>query len=479
MTMEDTIKHYLSKNTLFFSEELEKMFADDYFKKTVYIARLGLALAFILYASFGVLDVFISPITKEITWFIRYAIVCPIISFVFVMSFFHIFKKIMQPAISIVSLAMGFGIIFMITTAKSMEGGLYYYAGLILVIIWSYTLVRLKFINATIVCWIIIIGYEISAIFFQKLFYSDRLIYAFINNNFFFISSNILSMFASFHMEMYTRRDFLHRLLAIENQKKIEEEKNTLSKWRESMDIELEMARLIQQQIIPQETPAPYISAMFKPMQPIGGDFYDFIKFREPDTTGIFISDVSGHGIPAALITTMLKSIISESGNFKLDPAHLLLHLNEILLTQTEKNHVTAFYGIFNKHTRSITYSNAGHNPPYLIHDNKIIELDKARSLPLGIIGKEELIKLKKNFHNQKEILPENSKLILYTDGLTEARNAVQKAYYFDEIIKEKLIKIAALPSKEFISTLFNDLVNFRGSESFDDDVCIICLDID
>jgi len=479
MTMEDAIKHYLSKNKLSFSDELEKMFTDDYFQKTVPIVRIGLVLAFILYASFGILDLFMSSITKEITWFIRYILVCPIITIVFILSFFHFFKKIMQLAISIVALVMGFGIIFMITTARSMEGGLYYYAGLILVIIWSYTLIRLKFLNATIVCWLIIMGYEVAAIFFQGLFYSDELTYAFINNNFFFISSNILCMFASFYMERYTRRDFLYRLLTIENQKKIEEEKNILSNWQEVMNAELEMARIIQQQIIPQEPPTPYISAIFKPMEPIGGDFYDFVKFREQETTGIFISDVSGHGIPAALITTMLKSIISEAGGSKLDPSQLLLHLNEILVNQTEKNHVTAFYGIYNKNTRSITYSSAGHNPPFLIHDNTVTELDKARSLPLGIIGKDELKKLKKNFHNHVEILPEKSKLIFYTDGLTEARNPIQKSYYFDEIIKELLVKLSDLPCKEFISALFKNLVKFRGSENFDDDVCIICLDID
>jgi len=95
---------------------------------------------------------------------------------------------------------------------------------------------------------------------------------AFISNNFFFVSSNIIGMFVCYHMEMYTRKDFLQRLLIEENQKKIEDEKITLIEWRRIMDSELDMARSIQMQIIPEDNPSHYISALFKPMAPIGGD---------------------------------------------------------------------------------------------------------------------------------------------------------------------------------------------------------------
>ena len=255
--MEMLLKQYLLKNRLRFSEELEALFGEDYFHKTVPIARFALVLAFVLYAAFGILDLYISPMTKSITWFIRYAVICPLILLVFILSFFKFFKMIMQHSLFVLSLVMGFGIIVMIMTSRSDIGGLFYYAGLILVIVWSYTLVRLKFINATIVGWIIVAAYEFAAVFYQDLWKSDRLINAFISNNFFFISANIIGMFASYHMEMYTRRDFLQRLMIIEDQNKIEQEKNTLAIFHEKMTTELDMARTFSSRSYPMKNRRP------------------------------------------------------------------------------------------------------------------------------------------------------------------------------------------------------------------------------
>jgi serine phosphatase RsbU (regulator of sigma subunit) len=262
-------------------------------------------------------------------------------------------------------------------------------------------------------------------------------------------------------------------------QKKIEEEKDLMSEWRKEMDFELNVARGIQQQIIPDNNPENFISAMFKPMAPIGGDFYDFIRFRESDTTGIFISDVSGHGIPAALITTMIKSIISGAGGIKLNPAQMLMNLNETLVKQSGDNFVTAFYGIYNRTNRTILYSCAGHNPPYMIHNSKITVLDKARSLPLGIYTSDELKGFDKAYINQCEKLPPESKLLLYTDGLTEARAEGRDEYYFESIMGKILPGMTRLSCRDFITDLYKELVNFRGSENFEDDVCIICVDIE
>ncbi len=265
----------------------------------------------------------------------------------------------------------------------------------------------------------------------------------------------------------------------IEKQKKIEEENEIMNEWRKTMDLELNMARRIQQQIIPENNPADFISAMFIPMEPIGGDFYDFIRFREKDLTGIFISDVSGHGLPAALITTMIKSLISGAGGNKLDPARLFTDLNEILVEQTDENFVTAFYGIYNKTDRTITYSCAGHNPPLLLHNNTVTKLDKARNVPLGIYTNSKIREFNKGFINITETLPVNSKLIFYTDGLTETRSLDNAEYFFEDVLEEKLVTIADFNCRDFVSGLYRELVDFRGNESFGDDVCIICVDIE
>lgn len=265
----------------------------------------------------------------------------------------------------------------------------------------------------------------------------------------------------------------------MEKQKKIEEEKNVMSEWRRSMDLELNIARSIQQQIIPDNNPASFISAMFIPMEPVGGDFYDFIRFRESDIIGIFISDVSGHGIPAALITTMIKSLISGAGGAKLDPAQLFTNLNDTLVKQVNENFVTAFYGIYNMTDRTITYSCAGHNPPLLIHDNSITKLDEAKSLPLGVYTNSRLKESNKSYTNKTVTLPVKGKLLFYTDGLTETRGFGGGASFFEDVMGEILLNLVNLSCRDFVAELYQELVNFRGSESFGDDICIVCVNIE
>ena len=96
---------------------------------------------------------------------------------------------------------------------------------------------------------------------------------------------------------------------------------------------ELELARKIQRQLIPQVVPdGRSISSHYLPMEMVGGDFFDYILFRDKNRLGIFLSDVSGHGVPAALITSMMKSFILQAGTRKDNPAEFLSeYLNEQL----------------------------------------------------------------------------------------------------------------------------------------------------
>ncbi|MCP4137573.1 MAG: serine/threonine-protein phosphatase [bacterium] len=478
-TLEEEINFYIRKNKLSFSPYLEKLFYEDYFDKSITTIRIALILSFILYSSFGVLDIYIAPLTKKFIWIIRYAIVCPLVTLVFISSFFSFFKKIMRPVICFISIALGFGIIAMIATSVDINTGLFYYAGLILVLMWIYTFVRLPFILATIVGWIIVIGYEISAIFFQGMLESSDLTTFFINNNFFFISANIIGMFVSYFLESYARKDFLQRLIIVEKQKDIENEKNRLKDRNEVMEMDLNMARSIQQELIPGKNPNDKIASLFKPMEPVGGDFYDFIRFREPDKIGIFISDVSGHGVPAAFITSMIKSIISQAGRFKEDPAELLLHLNDILADKTAGNFVTAFYAIYNMKTRLIKYANAGHNYPYVVTDNSIERLSQGASMPLAILENEYLDTPEKRYKDIEETIPENCKIVFYTDGLIEAAIDNDPHKQFETVIDKKLLELKPQNCENFITNLYQELVDFAQTESFEDDICIICIDVD
>jgi signal transduction histidine kinase len=227
------IRHVITR----FHPSLEREFFDHFFKNSLLFVRLSLALGFLLYAAFGILDTWIVPISKEYTWIIRFGIVCPITVLYFLFSFTPAFKKVMQVAMSLYTLIMGFGIVVMLAiTQKSEAGYLFYYAGLMLVIMGSFTLFRLRFVYATITSIIIILGYESVLIFIQGVLRQPDQIPIFLNNNFFFISANIIGMLSSFLIEYLLRNDFLLR-------KKlwIEEEKERIKTLQELAETKQEL----------------------------------------------------------------------------------------------------------------------------------------------------------------------------------------------------------------------------------------------
>ena len=109
------------------------------------------------------------------------------------------------------------------------------------------------------------------------------------------------------------------------------------------MESDLDMARKIQMRILPDESPVRNIAMFYKPIERVGGDFYDFVSFEGSEKIGIFISDVSGHGVPAAFITSLIKGSLHQSNLDENDPAAFLVFLNDFLITQTNGNFVTAF----------------------------------------------------------------------------------------------------------------------------------------
>lgn len=469
--------HYKNKK-LKFSPDLESLYYDDYYKKSQKTVRIALILALILYSFFGVLDTFLAPKSQYHIWFIRYIIICPIIISVLKLSYLKIFKKYMQLILSITLLIVGFGILSMISLIIEVESGMYYYAGLILVTMWGYTFIQLKFLNATIVSWIVFIAYQFVAIFFQNVLLSEQLTKIYISNNFFFIGANIIGMFVSYSMEKNNRRDFLQRLMILYEQSSIERERNELKNINKIMKEELSMARKIQRQLIPHHSPKKYISFLYEPMEEVGGDLFDFMMFREKNKIGIFLSDVAGHGIPAALIASMVKTIIIQSGRHKEDPASLLMHLNNILMHKTDNYFITAFYGIYDLEKKTITFSSAGHNPPYLITKEGIKFLEGNNRLPLAVVDNETLIRLGKTYQNSVRNLEDCNKILMYTDGLIETRSKYNNKEFFYESIENILLDISKLPCEDFVNQLYGNLVNFQGQETFEDDICVVCIDL-
>jgi serine phosphatase RsbU (regulator of sigma subunit) len=267
----------------------------------------------------------------------------------------------------------------------------------------------------------------------------------------------------------------------------IEKEKNNLFIKNEIIEKDLIMARKIQLQLIPSERPNPSIAFFYQPMGQVGGDFFDFIRFRNPELIGIFISDVSGHGVPAAFITSMVKTILIQNAHKGISPSSLLKILNENLRSQTAGNFITAFYGIYNMVSRELVFSNAGHNPPYLIYDNDVNQLHSSNTgFPLAIFSNEVLAKKNRHYQDITIVIKRKTKLLFYTDGLTEATSAKNKKYnaegqrldFENCLLKKVLIDHAQDSVDKFVSELKNRLDEFHGSDEYEDDVCAICLDI-
>lgn len=195
-----------------FSKELEEFYYEDFYRISLPIVRTALLLGIALYSLFGILDIWIVPVHRNIIWFIRYAIVCPALTATLVLTFTGFFEKWMQLLLSVVGLLAGVGIVVMISVSSDTELGFkFYYAGLMLVLMWVYTLVRLRFVYATIISWLITLSYEINAIMINRLLDTPDNTTVFINNNFFFIGANIIGMFACFTIEWYMRKNFLLR----------------------------------------------------------------------------------------------------------------------------------------------------------------------------------------------------------------------------------------------------------------------------
>ncbi|MDH4263237.1 MAG: SpoIIE family protein phosphatase [Spirochaetia bacterium] len=256
-------------------------------------------------------------------------------------------------------------------------------------------------------------------------------------------------------------------------------ERNKLQAKNKIMEYELSLARSIQEKLIPTEIKVKNIAAMYKPMILVGGDFYDIIYFENSTKIGIFISDVAGHGVQAAFITSMIKTVLLQSPDKLDDPALLLSHLNDFLMGQTIQGFVTIYYGIFDPENRTLTFANAGHPSPFIATDH-VEEIQAYRTIPAGILDNEKLINIKRNFQNRTKKIPKHSKVIFYTDGLTECSPITDQLKHFDQNgMREVFIKHQNLPCHMFINELLNSLFIFREDNTFTDDICVVCLDVD
>jgi phosphoserine phosphatase RsbU/P len=188
-----------------------------------------------------------------------------------------------------------------------------------------------------------------------------------------------------------------------------------------SLRRELDIARDIQQSILPRAFPERADLRVFGemiPAQEIGGDFYDFF-FLDDDRLGILIGDVSGKGVPAALFMAMTRTMLRSTAAVSASPGECLGRVNALLIPDNKAEmFVTVFYGILDIPSGRLEYSNGGHNPPYVIRaGGGVHALARTKGTVLGMIGGID-------FGTEAAALDRGDSLVLFTDGITEAMDA-------------------------------------------------------
>jgi phosphoserine phosphatase RsbU/P len=242
-----------------------------------------------------------------------------------------------------------------------------------------------------------------------------------------------------------------------------------------SINKELEIARRIQSSTLPQSVPALpglEIAARYVPMSAVAGDFYDFLGVDDK-RVGILVADVTGHGVPAALIASMLKVAFAGQVAHAQDPARVLAGLNGALCGKFEEHFVTAAYLFVDLEKSLLRYSAAGH-PPLMLASRaagNVQEIEE-NGLMLGMFPEAA--------YSSVEIrVGPGDRCLLYTDGVFEARNAAQEEFGKSRC-KEFLETQRHIPAARFVKTLLETVAGFSGynsSRAQEDDITLIVLD--
>jgi phosphoserine phosphatase RsbU/P len=266
--------------------------------------------------------------------------------------------------------------------------------------------------------------------------------------------------------------ELLVRVQAVLRTKKLY---NQLMEAYAIIDKERDTIAHIQKNLLCQELPKVSgfnFFADYQPSSKAGGDYYDFIRIDD-DHLGVLVADVSGHGTPAAVIMAMMRVLVRSFLAKLKSPKEMLETLNRILCENQKLGHfITAFYGVIQLPSQQMKYASAGHNPPLLIDykSNTVQQLKTGKGFPLMIHSQNEI-------EERETHLPLNSKLVCYTDGLTEARGRGTDMYGLDRLEQKSLDLGKSQTADELGLALKQDLNNFLDGGEFTDDFTLVIVE--
>jgi sigma-B regulation protein RsbU (phosphoserine phosphatase) len=217
------------------------------------------------------------------------------------------------------------------------------------------------------------------------------------------------------------------------------------------------------------EVPGLTLAGFSFPAHTIGGDYFDILHV-DADHLGLFIADVSGKGIPAALLTMMTRSYLRVCYPGESDPSRILSRLNELVLKDVDqRQYVTAMYAIHDTRSRELRISNAGHNPALILHAaSGTIGRVHTKGRPLGIFPHAV-------FENSCDRLEAGDVFCLYTDGIPEAKNRRLETFGLDRL-EDTLLSHQGGTAGEIADGILEAIRQFVGDAVQHDDLALIVL---
>jgi len=239
-----------------------------------------------------------------------------------------------------------------------------------------------------------------------------------------------------------------------------------------SIEEELQVARQLQFSILPTTIPEienVHIAVRYQPMTAVAGDFYEFVCL-DGKRIGFLVADVTGHGVPAALIASMIKVAMQSVEACAHDPAEVLRGLNRILFKQLHEQYVSAAYLWMDAERGKVLYSAAGH-PPLLRWSEGRLEHIESNGLLFGIIPDPE-------YPVRELAIRTGERFLLYTDGLIEPQNASGE-FFGDRKLEEVIRNNQSRPSAELLEQMLTEIRAWRPATlPQQDDITLVAIDV-
>ena len=235
---------------------------------------------------------------------------------------------------------------------------------------------------------------------------------------------------------------------------------------KKRLEGQLEVARQVQLELLPPSDPKLQgfdISAYNFPTEEVSGDYYDWVPIYD-DQIGIVVADVSGKGVPAALLMAFLRASLRAATHIGYAPHISLVKANYLLWESIERNqYITAFYGVLDASHRTLGYANAGHNPPLLLDAAGNVKFIDRGGVPLGMFRDTR-------YYEYYLTIEPNEVLVLYTDGVTEALSP-EGEEFGRQRLAESVKKWRDLSAKDLITAVQKDVDNWTDGGGATDDV--------